>query len=146
MKQSKNLIYIVIFLIIVSIILTYILSTKSKNEDTDSVNSGDVISDEKGPEQVINGKLIYQNYCQTCHALDKQFVGPPLRNFSSRGPWVKKENIYKFIHNPALFAKNNTYTQKLIKEYNGVLMQAFPTLTKAEIDALVDYTNSKPNN
>ncbi len=90
-----------------------------------------------------DGKAIFQQHCQSCHALDKNLTGPALRNFSSRGPWGDKQNIYDWIHNPAKFMANDQYTQGLKAQY-GVIMQAFPDLTTEQIDAIVEYTNSAP--
>ena len=89
------------------------------------------------------GKQLFQQNCQTCHALDKNLTGPALRGFTERGPWGDKENIYSWIKNPAAFMANDKYTQDLKAQY-GVIMQAFPQLTNAQIDAIVDYVSTAP--
>lgn len=91
-----------------------------------------------------DGKAIFNQKCATCHSLDKKLTGPPLRNFSERGPWGDKANVYKWIHNPAGFMANDKYTQDLKNQYNGVIMTAFADLTEAQIDAIIDYTNAPP--
>ncbi|HEY1115604.1 MAG TPA: c-type cytochrome [Chitinophagaceae bacterium] len=89
------------------------------------------------------GKTLFQQNCQSCHSLDKKLTGPALRGFTNRGPWGDKEEIYKWIKNPAAYMANDPYTKGLQKEY-GAIMSAFPALTTEQIDAIVEYTNSAP--
>jgi len=89
------------------------------------------------------GKTLFQQNCQSCHALDKNLTGPALRGFVNRGPWGDREEIYKWIKNPAAYMAGDPYTKGLQQQY-GAIMTAFPQLTTAQIDAIVDYTNSAP--
>jgi mono/diheme cytochrome c family protein len=89
------------------------------------------------------GKQLFQQNCQTCHALDKNLTGPALRGFTERGPWADKQNIYDWIHNPAAFMAKDKYTQDLKAQY-GAIMQAFPQLTNPQIDAIVEYITTAP--
>ena len=89
------------------------------------------------------GKTLFQQNCQSCHGLDKALTGPALRGFTSRGPWGNREEIYKWVHNPAAYMQNDPYTQGLKAQY-GAIMQAFPQLTNQQIDAIVEYTETAP--
>lgn len=89
------------------------------------------------------GKTLFQQNCQSCHALDKKLTGPALRGFTARGPWGDREEIYKWVHNPAAYIQGNQYTQALKNEY-GAIMQAFPQLTNQQIDAIVEYIETAP--
>jgi mono/diheme cytochrome c family protein len=89
------------------------------------------------------GKSLFQQNCQSCHALDKPLTGPALRGFTNRGPWGDREEIYKWIKNPAAYMANDPYTKGLQQQY-GAIMSAFPQLTHEQIDAIVEYTNSAP--
>ena len=89
------------------------------------------------------GKTLFQQNCQSCHALDKNLTGPALRGFTARGPWGDREEIYKWVHNPAAYIQGNQYTQALKAQY-GAIMQAFPQLTNQQIDAIVDYIETAP--
>jgi cytochrome c2 len=89
------------------------------------------------------GKTLFQQNCQSCHSLDKNLTGPALRNFTNRGPWGDKEEIYKWIKNPAAYMANDPYTKGLQQQY-GAIMSAFPQLTNEQIDAIVEYTNTAP--
>lgn len=86
---------------------------------------------------------MFQQNCQSCHSLDKNLTGPALRNFTNRGPWGDKEEIYKWIKNPAAYMANDPYTKGLQQQY-GAIMSAFPQLTNEQIDAIVEYTNTAP--
>lgn len=89
------------------------------------------------------GKQLFQQNCQTCHALDKKLTGPALRGVLSRGPWGDKQNLYDWIHNPSAFIEKDAYAKGLQQEY-GTVMQAFPALTNQQIDAIFEYINTAP--
>lgn len=91
-----------------------------------------------------DGKAIFNQKCATCHSLDKKLTGPALRGFTERGPWADRKKVYAWIHNPAGFMVSDPYTQALKNEYNGVVMNGFPDLTEAQIDAIVTYIETPP--
>jgi len=93
--------------------------------------------------KAAEGKQLFQQQCQTCHALDKNLTGPALRGFKQRGPWGDQKEVYKWIHNPAAYMATNKYTQDLKNQY-GAIMQAFPDLTEAQIDAITEYIVTAP--
>lgn len=67
-------------------------------------------------------------------------TGPALAGFTERGPWNDKEKIYKWINNPSGFMAEDEYTSSLMKRF-GTIMTAFPTLTKEDVDAIIEYIN-----
>lgn len=89
------------------------------------------------------GKSLFQQNCQSCHALDKRLTGPALRGFEARGPWADRTQLHAWVHNPAAYMAKDPYTQGLKAEY-GVIMQAFPDLTDKQIDAIADYIATVP--
>ena len=91
-----------------------------------------------------NGQQLFQNNCASCHNPLKKGTGPALKGFTARGPWGDKKNIYDWVHNPAAFMAKDAYTASLKGEYGGIVMQGFPSLTEAEIDAIVKYVNEFP--
>jgi mono/diheme cytochrome c family protein len=95
-----------------------------------------------GPVLAQDGKQLFSANCASCHAINKKLTGPALAGFEDRGPWGDRKQLYAWIKNPAGFMKTNQYTADLKTEYNGVLMTAFPSLTAAEIDAIVGYINT----
>lgn len=90
-----------------------------------------------------DGKTLFQQNCQSCHALDKNLTGPALRGFLERGPWGDREELYKWIHNPAAYIATNQYAAELKNQY-GSIMQAFPQLSNEQIDAIADYVATAP--
>ena len=98
-----------------------------------------IITGFSGNLMAQDGKALFQANCASCHAVNKKLTGPALAGFQDRGPWSDRKNLYAWVHNPAGFAKTNTYAANLIKEYNGQLMTAFASLPEKEIDAIADY-------
>ncbi len=90
-----------------------------------------------------DGKVLYQTNCQICHSLDKNLTGPALRGFLERGPWGDREELYKWVHNPAAYLATSDYASQLKNRY-GTIMQAFPQLTNEEIDAIAEYVATAP--
>lgn len=70
-------------------------------------------------------------------------TGPALAGVETRGPWGERENLYKWVHNPAAFIPTTPYTKALQAEY-GQIMPAFPQLSNKDIDAIVEYINTPP--
>jgi cytochrome c2 len=90
------------------------------------------------------GEQLFKQNCASCHAIDKALTGPALGGVLNRGPWAEsKDNLYKWIHNPAGFMATDPYTQGLKAQY-GVMMQGFPQLKEADIDAIIDYVMNPP--
>lgn len=90
-----------------------------------------------------DGKALFQANCASCHAVNKKLTGPALAGVETRGPWGDRKEIYAWIKNPAGYAKGNEYAANLIKEYNGILMTAFPSLSEAEMDAILNYVSAE---
>ena len=89
------------------------------------------------------GKQIFQQNCQSCHALDKDLQAPGLRGVEERGPWVDRANLVKWVHNPGAFISTTPYTIELKKKWNTI-MPSFPQLSEAQINAIFDYIAEPP--
>jgi cytochrome c551/c552 len=89
-----------------------------------------------------NGKQLFQQNCQSCHAINKKMTGPALAGVTDRGPWAEdRANLHKWVHNPGAFIPTTPYTQALQKEY-GSVMPGFPQLADKDIDAIIDYVTT----
>lgn len=86
-----------------------------------------------------DGKALFNSNCASCHAINKKLTGPPLADFTKRGPWGDRKEVYKWIHNPLSYIEKDAYTKALKDEYNGIIMTPFPNLSEKDIDAIVDY-------
>jgi mono/diheme cytochrome c family protein len=115
--------------------------------ETDSINwkPVDTLPDNSMSDQIAYGKQLFMQTCATCHSLDRRLTGPALRGFRNRGNWNNKQEIYKWIRNPASYMASNQYAKNLQKEY-GSVMQAFPDLTDRSIDAITSYIENAEYN
>ena len=95
------------------------------------------------PVKAQNGQQIFQQHCQSCHALDKDLTGPHLRGVEERGPWGDRANLVKWVHNPGAFIPTTPYTQDLQQPY-GAIMPGFPQLSEDEIHAIFDWIKTAP--
>jgi mono/diheme cytochrome c family protein len=99
--------------------------------------NSDQIPDAAAP--VSKGLQLFKQNCASCHALDKDLVGPALRGVGERGPWAAdKENLKKWIKDPRPFVANDPYA-KALKNRFGQTMPAQSQLSDADIEELVDY-------
>lgn len=91
-----------------------------------------------------DGAQIFKQYCASCHAFDKVLSGPPLRDVAQRGPWAEdRQNLVKWIKNPAAFIPTTQYTKDLQKQY-GQIMPGFAQFTDAEMEAVIKYLEAGP--
>ncbi|MEO6681970.1 MAG: c-type cytochrome [Ginsengibacter sp.] len=87
-----------------------------------------------------NGETLFKAQCASCHKPDEAYVGPMLKGARDREPspgWH-----YDWIANAASMAHTDPYAKKLVEAAGGLIMTSFPDLTKAEIDAIMDYADS----
>jgi mono/diheme cytochrome c family protein len=82
------------------------------------------------------GKRMFQQNCASCHAVSKQLTGPALAGADRR---ITRDVYYEIVANPAKAARKYTYFANQVKSYNGVMMSAFPGLTKKDIDCIIEY-------
>ena len=91
--------------------------------------------------QAQDGKALFNAKCASCHAIDKQLVGPALKGVEDR--WDDRKMIYEWIRNSAaVIKKGYPRAVAVYNEYNKVQMSAFPELKDQDIDAILDYINT----
>jgi cytochrome c551/c552 len=96
------------------------------------------------PSVASKGQNLFQQNCRSCHALDKNLTGPALRGVEERGPWNDRENLLRWVKNPALFIPTTPYTKELQKQY-VVIMPSFPQLSDEDIHAIFDFIIKAPS-
>lgn len=103
-----------------------------------------VLTDQQKVESnaFLKGKQLFIVKCAACHILTNHTTGPALCGFESRGPWSERENVYQWIKNPTEFMKKDQYARELKDAFGGVMMTAFPELTNADIDEIINYINN----
>lgn len=87
-----------------------------------------------------DGEALFKANCASCHKPDENYVGPALKGAREREP--SKDWVYKWIANTTTMVNSDPHAMKLKQEFGGVVMTPFPDLTKAEIDAILDYANN----
>lgn len=89
-----------------------------------------------------DGRAIFQANCATCHAVNKQLVGPALAGVESR--WPSREKLHAWVHNStAVIKSGDPYTVSLFNQFNKTQMTPFPQLSDKDIDAVLDYINTE---
>ncbi len=87
----------------------------------------------------IDAAGLYNMLCASCHKCDVDLAtGPSLKGVESR--WKDKELMYEFIRNPLGVIQKDSYAAGLFKKYNAIMTPS--TLTKEEIDAVLNYSNN----
>ncbi len=89
-----------------------------------------------------NGQALFAGNCASCHQVHKVLVGPALAGVEDR--WKNRGQLHAWVHNPGGYMKSDSYTAGLFKQYNNVLMTAFPGLSDKDIDAILDYIKTVP--
>ena len=85
------------------------------------------------------GEQLFRQNCASCHALDRDLTGPALNGVGQRGPWAEnKNNLKKWIKNPASFISTDGYAKNLRTKY-GIQMPAQTQLSDAEVDEVIGY-------
>lgn len=93
-----------------------------------------------------DGEALFKTNCARCHyATDKKLVGPGLAGMESR--WSSQDNLVAWVLNSSEYLKTgDSYATGLFEQYNKSVMPAFPSLSKEDVVAIIEYTKtaSKP--
>jgi len=85
------------------------------------------------------GEKLFKQNCSACHALNAKRVGPALAGVNEKYAG-DEEWLYNWIRNaPGMIADGDPKAVALYEQYNKQQMQAFPTLTDADIDNILKY-------
>lgn len=91
--------------------------------------------------QAQDGKQLFNQKCASCHAVDKQLVGPALKGVEER--WPEKAQLYAWVRNSSAVVKSGyPRAVEVYNQYNKVQMTAFPELKDGDIDAILAYINT----
>lgn len=89
---------------------------------------------------IETGKHLFRANCFSCHSIFEKVTGPALGNSEKL---YTREDYYKLIRNPALFARENAYFSCEIHHYNGLMMTAFPLLSNQDVDCIIKYIDNQ---
>ncbi len=84
------------------------------------------------------GEKIFKTRCVTCHKLDEQLIGPPLRGVHTK---YEEEWLYRWIREPEklIFEEKDPIAVALYEKYKPNVMTGAPDLTDEQIQALLAY-------
>ena len=87
-----------------------------------------------------DGQRLYVQNCAACHQAAQDAVGPALKG--ALGRWGGDKNrLYSFIrNNQDAIAKGDARAVEVKKKWGGN-MPAFPQLTDADIEAILNYVD-----
>ncbi len=91
--------------------------------------------------KAADGAALFKANCTACHAVDKQVVGPALKDVHKRRDeaW-----LLKFIKNStAVINSGDKYAVDLYNKYNKTQMPAFDYLQDEDIKAIIGYIKEK---
>lgn len=98
---------------------------------------GGLLGTAKAAPNAEEGKKLFQANCSSCHAVDKEVVGPALQGIEKRRDigW-----ILKWVKNPqAVIKSGDAYAVALYNKYAQQNMTAFGSLKDDEIKSIVEY-------
>lgn len=140
MKEIEHILHA--FLLLLAGLIVFISIKTVVTSGQDETASKDILVNEllqiPTPSR---GKELFIAKCASCHIIGRDFTGPSLCGFETRGPWGERENVYKWIRNPKEFMLRFEYAQDLGNSYAGMMM-SFPELTDEEIDEIINYINT----
>ncbi len=88
-----------------------------------------------------DGKALFMSNCASCHNPLKDATGPALQNIDKSFP--DKEWGYNWVHNSAkVIASGDKTANDIYNKFNKTAMTAFPQLSNAEIDAILNYVDN----
>ena len=94
-------------------------------------------------QDVAAGESIFKANCTACHAIDRQVIGPALKDVESR--WADKATLKKFILNSQSVIKGgDKYASDLYQKFNQTVMPN-QNLSDAELENLLAYIKEAPN-
>ncbi|XCF06354.1 PQQ-dependent sugar dehydrogenase [Tamlana crocina] len=120
-----------LYIILISLVL-YSCRSESKQELTSSYLSTD-------DEDILNGKVIFEQKCSYCHNFNQDAIGPNLSGITKE---VSVQWIKEFIKNPSLVLSENDERALALHEKYKINMPGFPDLSEKEFNELISYINS----
>lgn len=95
-------------------------------------------------QDAAKGKQLFNQNCAACHALNRKMTGPALAGVVDKyegdtewlRAWIK--------NNQALIKAGDERALAIYNEYNQTAMNAFPTLSDADVDDILAYVMAPP--
>ncbi len=86
---------------------------------------------------ISNGKILFKSHCSVCHDINKNLIGPKLKNIDNK---YSKEWLIKWIYDSSSMIQNGDEDAiKIYKEYKESVMPSFTYLSNNEITNILSY-------
>lgn len=96
-------------------------------------------------DEVQKGKTLFMANCGACHNRNMvdAMTGPALAGVRERWADYPTEDFYNWIRNSqAMIENGHPEAEKLWREWKPNIMNSFPNLSDAEIDAILAYVDA----
>lgn len=123
--------YFVLSLLLGAVVLIQACTENNSSKKTENSATSETVA--------INGEALFVRHCKQCHLPKEDFTAPALVGVEAR--WEKKEDLYAFIKNSQEVIVRNKYAKDLFEQWNQAPMLPFPNLSRADIDAILEYCN-----
>ena len=95
------------------------------------------VFDEENFPTVIQGKLLFEKNCRSCHAIARRVIGPPLAYITEDRSmaWLKEFTV----NNQKLIASGDSISICVYTQHGKQQMNAFTSFTEQDVTQLYDY-------
>ena len=116
---------------------------KGEIEDDSNINWVDPKPLDTAPaaKKIINGEILFKANCASCHKPTIDFTAPPLAYCRDREP--DRDWAYRFTVNSSQMRETEAYAKAIFSKWNKIQMTAFPNITKAAVEAILDYCDNE---
>jgi hypothetical protein len=90
-------------------------------------------------KNLLLGEKLFRSECASCHKRGQDFTGPALAGCRGREP--NPDWVYAFMHNAPEMNENDPYAKRLKQKF-GSVQPSFPSLSKYDIKAILDYCDT----
>ena len=114
-----------------------------KSDETELLGCGtkSPVLSESG--NALIGKTLFVNNCASCHNknMKDQLTGPALHDWRN---YLKDEKeMLSYLNNPKSYIKKHRLFRKKLIQYEAIESMAFPNLTQNDVNAIIEYIDSR---
>ena len=129
------------YLKIILVCIIQISCVRNENESAEITNKTSIQTNTKVNDNCYEtGKLIFENNCASCHAVDKKLVAPPFQKI--REAYGLDWCVAFINNNEEMIMNNDTRANYIYLSYKKQMMTKFPLLDKNTINCLLEYVDS----
>jgi len=142
LNRRKHIISAFAIFTIVFIGFYFVTGTRSRNKGS-YCGTSDPHTYRDTTKRYSEGKTLFRQQCASCHILFKDFVGPDLIGFTTRGPWNSKEKVLDYLNDPNKFYNNNKNKYVIDLYSSSQVAHLVFSWKEKEIDDFIYYLDSE---